>query len=555
MFDIPPTATRRILLVAACCAATVAFFFRVQIASGFSLLNGDRYDGVIELAILEHWYNVFRGLEPFAGTFYFYPAEGALGYNDGYFLYALIYAPLRAAGADPFLAGELVHVALRTLCFVAVYAACRRILALSAPWSVFAAMLATLSHAMFVQALHGQLFAVGFAPVMALLADGVIAAFLARNPRGFLLWAGAAALLLGAWLLTAFYTAWFFLFFAGFAAAGFAVLAPPGTAARWKECARAQIAALLAAAGFFILALLPFLWVYLPKAAQTGQHSYADVFAYTPSPLDAVNLGSGNLLFGWLSGTSGWSEMTSGIPPVLLVVFACVTVWLWRGRKMGERTALVLAAAALASWLMTVHIGRFSLWAAIYDFVPGARAIRVVARYQLFLALPVAAIAALFLARHAARIGAPFLILICALLIGEEIDTKPPLRLDRAHELARLAAVPPAPSPCRAFFVSAARGEGLAGPYVDGIYSHNVDAMMIAETLRLPTPNGMATFAPPGWNLVDPAGSTYRANVRRWAAAHGIAGLCGLDLRAMRWNLSPFTQNGQTPYTPSSQKR
>jgi len=38
-------------------------FFRVQITTNFGIVFGDRSDGMIEIAHLEHWTNVFS--EPF----------------------------------------------------------------------------------------------------------------------------------------------------------------------------------------------------------------------------------------------------------------------------------------------------------------------------------------------------------------------------------------------------------------------------------------------------------------------------------------------------------
>ena len=75
---------RNSLLVAFACAACLAVFFRGQLMDGFTLLLGDRHDGVIQLSILEHWRNVIRGTEAWNRTAFFWPVPGTLGYNDGY---------------------------------------------------------------------------------------------------------------------------------------------------------------------------------------------------------------------------------------------------------------------------------------------------------------------------------------------------------------------------------------------------------------------------------------------------------------------------------------
>jgi hypothetical protein len=121
----------RAIAATLCGALCLTFFFRGQLGDGFTLLLGDRHDGVIALSILEHWYNVLRGLEPWDRTAYFFPVPATLGYNDGYLLFGLIHAGFRALGADPFLSGELVNIATRAIGFAATLALCRRVLGLA----------------------------------------------------------------------------------------------------------------------------------------------------------------------------------------------------------------------------------------------------------------------------------------------------------------------------------------------------------------------------------------------------------------------------------------
>jgi len=66
-----------------------------------------------------------------------------------------------------------------------------------------------------------------------------------------------------------------------------------------------------------------------------------------------------------------------------------------------------------------------------------------------------------------------------------------------------------------------------------------VEAMLIAAVLHLPTVNGISTFNPPGWPASLPGQPEYAAEIRAWAAAHGLGGLCGLDLQRMEWSPPP----------------
>lgn len=193
-------------------ALAVALFFRYQIADGFSLLNGEVGDQVLETSILEHWYNAFRGLEQWWQPIYLYPIKGTLGYNDGYFLFGCIHSFFRAFGVDPYLSAELVTVVLRAIGFFSFYLAMRQIFLAGSAWSLLGATLFALSNSVFVQAVHAQLAAVSLVPLMTLLLYHAIIAMNRHRPAAMLVWGAASAVLYAMWLLTAFYMAWYFCF-------------------------------------------------------------------------------------------------------------------------------------------------------------------------------------------------------------------------------------------------------------------------------------------------------------------------------------------------------
>ncbi len=171
----------------------------------------------------------------------------------------------------------------------------------------------------------------------------------------------------------------------------------------------------------------------------------------------------------------------------------------------------------------------------MYEAFPGAKAARVVARYQLFLAAPLSLLVVVWLSHQ--RLNRLALGLLVALLLGEQLNSYAPTFLDRPLELARLRAIPAPPAACQSFFITAARTESRFGEEVDNVYNHNTEAMLVAEYLRLPTVNGISTFNPPGWPDGLPGTPEYAANIRRYAASHGLQGLCGLNLRSFAWTL------------------
>jgi hypothetical protein len=542
------TAWSRAPALIAAAALANALFFRLQILNGFSVLFGDAYDTVIEAALLEHWFNVLRGLAPWSEPNYFYPHALVLGYNDGYLIFGLIYSMFRAFGIDPLLSSELVNVVVKLIGFFAFFAAARRILKLPFGWAVFGATLFTLNHAGFINARHAQLLSVSFAPVMALLLWETWRA-LGSSRGGRIIGFGAlSASFYSAWLLTAFYMAWFFAFFCMALAAILLIRGGKPGIARLGRTIADNRGPLLVVLVIFLLALAPFLIVYLPKAEETGMRTFRDAVSSTPAIKDIVNVGPGNLLFGNIYTAAmktlcskcrtGFTAQMTGMAPILLVLFGFAVAWLGAGRNVIHERKLLsgMALTTILTWVLCLHVGALSGWLLVYHLIPGAKAIRVVARYPIFLMAPVTAVAVCYLAALARRISRPTVVALCALLLAGEIDrgATGAVRLDRERELRRFS-VPPPPPECRAFFVSAAPGQD-GSSMIASLYPHNVDAMMIAELVNLPTINGFASFNPPDWDFAGPDLPDYPARVERYAARYDLTGLCRLDLGTLSWD-------------------
>jgi hypothetical protein len=231
--------------------------------------------------------------------------------------------------------------------------------------------------------------------------------------------------------------------------------------------------------------------------------------------------------------------LTTGFPVLTLTLFVCSIVWLWRRPEANRSVPLMraIAAATIVTWALTLHAGPFSAYPIVYYGFPGAKVIRVLARYQLFLAVPVIALGTAFLAGQAKRLPRWLVLALSVLLLAEQINRFPIRWIDRPAELARMAAVPAAPAGCAAFFIS--REEKDPWSPVDGLYRHSVDAMLLAELRRLPTINGIASFLPPDYDLFNPDQPAYVDKVRRYSAEHDLQGLCGLDFRTKTWQTSP----------------
>ena len=527
----------------------LAIQFRAQILNHFSVLYGDRYDAAIVATILEHWFNVVRGHARWSEMNYFFPYTKTLGHTDGYFLLGLVYSAIRPFGVDPFLASELCNVAFRALGFGAMFLACRRIFRIPFWWSVCAAALYVLSNNATAHGQRLQLTTLAFAPLMALLLWQAYQALAARRGPRLMAYGCAAGVFLGAWSITCFYTTWFFLFFT--CALTLALLAGAGRA-RLRTLGgdvASQKWALLLGAAVAVLSLLPLLTVYLAKSRETGMRPFATVLGNTV-PLEGVlQVGTDNLLFGRAYNqllhflvpayAPNGEYYNTGIAPVLFFLFVAGCAGLLRGRPAAPEAALLrgVCVATVATWLLALNLFGYSGWYLVYHLVPGAKALSVVSAYQIFLSIPVLIVSAHYLSSLAPKLPTAICALLVMVLMTEELNDGY-VTLVRADEMRRVTVRTAAPPDCTAFFAGGWNNQAGVTPmseWINNHYAHNVSAMLIAELIRLPTINGVASFNPPDWNFENPNGADYLQRIARYADRHKVDGLCRLDLETQAW--------------------
>lgn len=538
---------QRLPILLAVWAFAMLLVFREQLLGGFALGFGDRADGIIEISLLEHWRNVVLGHGAWNSPLYFHPHASTLGYNDGYLLYGLVYSFWRL-WFDPFVSDTLNQMSFRTIGFFAAYWLVARTLRWEWQVAALVALLFTVSNSLLVQMSHAQIGSIALLPLVAILVIEAGRAELdGQRGRARLLGVACAALM-AAWLLTAYYMAWFTLFFALLLVLCWLWAQGRGAPrAAWALIREHRVT--LAICGVaFVLCVLPFLSVYLPKARETGAHGF--VLSYTTTLFDPVNVGHGNLAWGWISQLFGavlpadfyqryfTGEHESGFP---LILFALAMIAAWRVLRWPDQpqNLRIFAAALLIGWVLTLRFWIVSPWILVHWLVPGASGLRVVLRYQLFLVLPVLLLVAAVWRQRLMRLTPALAGLVAVVLVAEQINIAPVAALDRAKNLA-LESVPRPPAQCASFYVVKARPDEppFANAKMDALYPHNVDAMYLAQRWRVPTVNGFSTFNPPGWDFADPAAPDYDARALAYARRHGIKGLCRLDMRdATAWRI------------------
>ncbi len=528
-------------------ATAVLVFMRTAVLSGFDSVPGGLGDGRFNLAVLEHWYRVVLGAESWRSPNWFYPVPGVLGMSDALVLLAPPYVLGRLAGLHPVAALGATQAFAAMVGMAGTLVFLRRLLGLVWPAATAGAVAFGLSSALYATIAGGQvqLLAVELVPWVA-----VTALLTLRHPDPR--WPAAMALLLAGLLSTSFYVGWFagldVLFLIGLAlpaAAG----ALPGWVAERKP-------GLIIAGTLLVVGLVPFAVLYGPIALGAAPRPWSVVALTLPGPFQLFEARD-NALWGPVGealqpglahrGGELGKGLSWGLTALFLVTFARLSLgWQPSLGPATRRLALVLGAGVLASWLLMLDIGGVSLWTVIYRWVPGGTTIRSVFRFNLILAFPVVAVAAIGLdqlwrqtsnaPRHRLAVAA-----LTALVMIEQLNLAPTV-LSRTRDFGAVESQRPAPATCRSFVLLGATPDPSLHRW-----SRQTVALMIAQAQGVPTLNGYSGMAPPGWKLFDPTDHTnYRRAIVTWADAQNIwPGLCGLDPEQQRW--FPVLRTDLTP--------
>ena len=530
-------------LAAALCLLSLLFLYRTHLFSGALHFTLDKIDPLIQASILEHWYGVFRGWYHWRDPIFFYPIQRVLGYNDAYFLYGLSYSALRTLGLGPLIAMELTTAMVRVVGFSAAWVLMRRYFHLSVLATAFGAVLMTIANGIYVGTTHTQLATVAFVPLVFCLAAGTYELVVQNRQRAAALTAAALGLLLAGWINTAFYTFWFTGFFVLVTLCVATILDHTAVLAVMRDIlAGRRWLVLMPGIAIFLGGLVPFALIYVPSARITGMYPFSEVKQNIPHLIDFINLGPDNLLWSnlllrlreYLVGSTNLGLYT-GFTPIELATLAVVL--LTGFRAAGDTAPLAslvyrsLLVAIFVSMILQVQVHGITLWAFIYKLVPGARALRVVFRFQLVL-LTVGAVLVAVALDKLARLRQPGRILalsLGALIIFEQVNTRQIATLTHA-DVAVLQAVPSPPKNCREFYTT----EPLGVKEQD----YAVEAMMLATKTRLPTVLGWDSIIPPSWNLYEAYAADYEPRVYAYAEHNGLLpGLCAFNLTTLLWRV------------------
>ncbi len=467
-----------------------------MLLSGLDRIQGDLLDARFVNYVLEHgfrWVTGAPGHRDFWSPPFFHPARNAAAYSDTLLGTAPLYWCWRICGFPADTSFQLWMLAVSSLNFLATYLLLRCGFHLGPTASSSGAFLFAFNAPRMNQLMHPQLLA-QFESVITIYA--LIRLF--SDPDGLrgvraVAWAVVAASGVAAQLYAGFYLGWFFVLALGIASAWACLL--PACRGPFLSVPRRHPVAFLGLAVFATVLLLP-LGIHSWRArAELGSRSLGE--AGVADLGTWVYLGPESWLWGrvpflgQLEGRGSDHEGRLGIG----LVTTCAGL---AGLSLARRSAAVRLIALTALTLfccVTALPGGFVAWEFLYEYIPGASALRAVSRAGLVVYLA-AAIGLAFATEALGRRRSWGAGLACALALvcaGEQGLASP--SFDKRGQRAEVEAIARRLDRRAEAFLVIPRPTPRGEPFD----KFHVDAMWAGLLRQVPTVNGYSGWYPPDW--------------------------------------------------------
>ncbi|NBD08882.1 hypothetical protein [Corallococcus silvisoli] len=490
--------TRFTLLVLAGGILALLLSHHPAILSGLRLVQGDEGDVRFNHYVLEHGWRFVSG-DPAHARFWdppmFHPEPNIAAYSDVLLGVAPFYWVWRALGLNADLSWQAWALSMAVLNYAAAVWLLKRGFGLRAGPAVVGALLFTAGAPRINQLNHPQLEGQFFS----LLAVGAVLALTRpeTDRRRGVAWAG---LLVGAFvaqLYAGFYWGWFLFFF--LLLAFLAGLAFPDTRGRLLTALRLHLPALVGFGVVGLALLVPLVLHSRQAIGSVGLRSFSEVSHMVPRIWSWFYVGQDSWLYGWTNAFSKFQRMPMAWEHRLGLGFVTpilAGIGLWQARsRPAVRVLLVVTVATLI--VASRYAGGVTPWWLVFHGVPGAAAIRALARIGVWLLVPASVGLALFLqqrlqaGRTALAVGLGALCLLEQGLSGPVYD-----RFESRADVDAVASRLGPPSACGSFFYAPTSGEAQEWKY-------QLDAVWASLERGTPTVNGYSGNYPQGWKLED----------------------------------------------------
>jgi len=489
------------------------------ILSGFANVQGGLGDPLLVNFTLEYSFRWVAEM-PLADDLWsppiFYPVRDVATYTDLLLGVAPIYWSWRWLGFTPHTAYQLWMLSCWALNFLTYYLLLNRGIRVTGFAAGAGAALFAFGSPRFANIMHQQLVPQFFL-VVSLWAAVELTRSSNRSSRRGMDWLWTALLIAG--ITLQFLTAVYPLIFSLIAAAAALAI---GCLSR--SCRRTLLRVLgRIAIPLTVLTTLaavvaaPVLLKYLQTSVIVGPRQYS--VTRLPNMSSWFLMGKFNVLYGWLHDwltfpRSDWPLHHNGLgffTPILCAI------GLWKGR--GNRLVQFLVIGLAALFICTLRWPwNHSLWPLIREVVPGAAALRAVARVGMMALFPAAVGLAFFMDRVAAR-RAWLLALFSFLVMAEQIHF--PLVFDKGAFETQVENISSRiPNDSEAFLLTTTVEKSTANP-------HDV-APWVSFVTNVPTINGRYGNRPREWRLRHVEATTQeqteaiRLSLQQWITDHSL---------------------------------
>jgi len=467
--------------------------------SGLQLIQTDLGDTRLNNYILEHSYRWLVGNalhRQFWSQPIFFPSIHTTAYGDILLGAAPLYWLLRAWGTAPDTAFQFWIMAALALNFLTAFLVFRSGLRFNTLASAAGAYLFAFAGIRVAQFGHQQLFLQFFSMLAIYALCRLYRDFTADNGSSgsVVFWTVILGAMVVLQLYTSIYLGWFLSF-------GLLVFL---TVAAWRRETRPTLLRfireyrwLLSSVAVAVLLSLSWLGYYYSLTyREFGGRQWLEVHNMVPRLLSWFNLGNRSWLYGWTwdllplahipmehEHRLGLGLLTLGLALVGLVRLSR-TPW---GRVLAITTIFIFLLAL-------VYPGGWTPWRAVYTLVPGANAIRGVARISLLLLIGFSFGLAYFFTGLKSK---GLALVLLSLVFLEQWQTIP--AYDKYAVRTKVAAIARLiPRDCQAFYYV-----NLDFDQRGGVDFHQLDAMWAGLASEVPTMNGYHGWFPHDWGFCN----------------------------------------------------
>ena len=486
------------------------------------------------IAILEHWCQVFIGNQrPLEPIYFFAASENPLSFSDTFLVNSLFYSVFRIFTADEYLAFQGAQFLFLLFGYLTFFYLVRKIFKCSYFASISGSLIFAFSSPMIRQMPAFQNSSTFFLPLLAILFAKFITLATQKDSKQYL-YLGFFWILLGAIAFSTFYTLWFLVVYCTFFVPIFLIL---------YRNRLAFLKLMLKPIAFSLLAcpvcFAPFLYLYLPMMG--AKRNYEEAFGHLFMLADLPN---GNTpIWQYLLSISRPTDLNTYPPTIgfLTAILLSFVLYLLLRRKSHffrewkDSLVLALFFGVFACLAILVKFEAGSLWWFIYNYMPGAMAIRVACRlfftFSFAASLSLVIVADFLIREKGLKLYRYLLIAFMALAVVDQLGV-PVGTISRNEEFSRLGNIQRPPFKTDIFVLADSRVT------VAEFDRYHIDAMLLANRFNIPTFFGYSGWLPTKYPVrtLPNLSSEFYETLDVWAKQQNVNGTVAVyNMETSHW--------------------